>query len=144
MQPLFYIAEPTENLADVPDDQIVETIETTDGPVASTVKHVHEIANCKDVNKSLSLSPPPPPPLSLLPFFSPSLTPISLYLKINYSVLLSTSLFFLGVSLCSLPACRGFDSSRGRLADPHSFTAQPQARVQDQAAPHWTVWPSGE
>ena len=44
----FYIAEPTENLADVPDDQIVETIETSDGPVASTVEHVHEIA--KDVS----------------------------------------------------------------------------------------------
>ena len=146
MQPLFYIAEPTENLADVPDDQIVETIETSDGPVASTVEHVHEIA--KDVSKSLSLSLSSssslPLPLSLLLFFSPSLTPMSLCLKINYSVHLSTSLFFLGVSLCSLPACRGFDSSRGRLTDPNSFTAQPQARVQDQAAPYWTVWPSGK
>ena len=46
---LFHIAEPTENLADVPEDQIVETIETSDGPVASTVEHVHEIA--KDVHK---------------------------------------------------------------------------------------------
>ena len=142
IQPLFYFAEPTENLADVPDDQIVETIETSDGPVASTVEHVHEIA--KDVSKSLSLSLPPSLPLSLLLFFSPSLTPMSLCLKINYSVHLSTSLFFLGVSLCSLPACRGFDSSRGRLTDPNSFTAQPQARVQDQAAPYWTIWPSGK
>ena len=41
------VAEPTDNLADVPEDQIVETIETSDGPVASTVEHVHEIA--KDV-----------------------------------------------------------------------------------------------
>ena len=40
--------EPTENLADVPEDQVVETIETSDGPVASTVDHVHEIA--KDVS----------------------------------------------------------------------------------------------
>ena len=44
----LHCAEPTENLADVPDDQIVETIETSDGPVASTVEHVHEIA--KDVS----------------------------------------------------------------------------------------------
>ena len=38
-------------MADVPDDQIVETIETSDGPVASTVEHVHEIA--KDVSMFL-------------------------------------------------------------------------------------------
>ena len=43
--------EPVENLADVPKDQIVETIETSDGPVASTVEYVHEIA--KDVSYSL-------------------------------------------------------------------------------------------
>ena len=45
----YCIAEPTENLADVPEDQIVETIETSDGPVASTVEHVHKIA--KDVRR---------------------------------------------------------------------------------------------
>ena len=43
--------EPVENLADVPEDQIVETIETSDGPVASTVEYVHEIA--KDVSHIL-------------------------------------------------------------------------------------------
>ena len=74
----FYIAEPTENLADISDDQIVETIETSDGPVASTVEHVHEIA--KDVSFS-----PPPTSLSLtlsLFSFSLSLSPPSFSLSL--------------------------------------------------------------
>ena len=82
MQPLFYFAEPTENLADVPDDQIVETIETSDGPVASTVEHVHEIA--KDVSKSLSLSLSPSPS----PYFSFSPPPSLPCLSISKQIIL--------------------------------------------------------
>ena len=112
---LFHIAEPTENLADVPEDQIVETIETSDGPVASTVEHVHEIA--KDVHK-LAL-------FSVCLRLSLSLS----HLLINYLVpYYSLS----GISLCSLPLCGRFDPSRCRLTDPYSAIAQSQARVQDQ------------